>query len=195
MRAMFGDTLPPALSVLAILGFAALIWATYLVGNVVARKMSGWKAVSERFPMRDINPTGDSFKNGSGVIGNIGSGKRGSFDIRIAQEGVCIYPSFARRSPCLILWSAIRRVSVSDTSLLVTVDYERPFQFFLPARLLPTLQAKLSLELFHKAVSPFEAAKAALKDGAQPRWLTAIAGGAVKLAEKEYEREKKRREQ
>ena len=56
----------------------------------------------------------------------------------------------------------------------------------------PTLQARLSSELFHKAISPFEASKAALKDGTKPRWMTAIASGAVKLAEKEYEKEKRK---
>jgi hypothetical protein len=44
----------------------------------------------------------------------------------------------------------------------------------------------------NKSVSPFEAAKAALKDGTQPRWMTAIAGQAVRLAEKDFEKEKRK---
>jgi len=169
-----------------------LIGLLFLVVKLVSLKMSGWQTIAERFPMRDVSFTGDSFRKQDGVVGDIGSGKRGFFDIRLATEGVCIYPLFAHRNPCLVPWSAIRRVSVSDTSLLVVVSYERSFEFFLPAKVLPIFQARLSSELFHKAVSPFEAAKAALKDGTQPRWMTAIAGSAVKLAEKEYEKEKRK---
>jgi len=192
---MLSSTLPPAMSLLVVLGFGALVGLLFLVVKVVSLKMGGWKGIAERFPMRDVNFTGDSFRKQEGNVGDIGSSGRGLFDIRLATEGICIYPFFARRNPCLVPWSAIRRVSVSDTSLLVVVDYERTFEFFLPAESLPTLQANLSSSLFHKAVSPFEAAKAALKDGTQSRWMTAIAGSAIKLAEKEYEKEKKRREQ
>ena len=189
---MFSSTLPPAMSLLVVLGFGALVGLLFLVVKLVSLKMSGWQVIAERFPMRDVSFTGDSFRKQDGVVGDIGSGRRGFFDIRLASEGVCIYPLFARRNPCLIPWSAVRRVSVSDASLLVVVDYERSFEFFLPIEVLPTFQSRLSSELFHKAVSPFEAAKAALKDGTQPRWMTAIAGSAVKLAEKEYEKEKRK---
>jgi hypothetical protein len=192
MHTMFSSTLPPAMSLLVVLGFGALVGLLFLVVKLVSLKMSGWQVIAERFPMRDVSFTGDSFRKQDGVVGDIGSGRRGFFDIRLASEGVCIYPLFARRNPCLIPWSAVRRVSVSDASLLVVVDYERSFEFFLPIEVLPTFQSRLSSELFHKAVSPFEAAKAALKDGTQPRWMTAIAGSAVKLAEKEYEKEKRK---
>ena len=77
----------------------------------------------------------------------------------------------------------------------MVVDYERTFEFFLPAEALPAIQAKLASQLFHHAVSPFAAAEAALKDDTHPRWMKAIAGGAVKIAEKEYEKEKERRGQ
>ena len=192
MHTMLSSTLPPAMSLLVVLGFGALVGLLFLVVKVVSLKMGGWKGIAERFPMRDVNFTGDSFRKQEGNVGDIGSSGRGLFDIRLATEGICIYPFFARRNPCLVPWSAIRRVSVSDTSLLVVVDYERTFEFFLPAESLPTLQANLSSSLFHKAVSPFEAAKAALKDGTQSRWMTAIAGSAIKLAEKEYEKEKRK---
>ncbi len=195
MHTTLANTLPPAQALLAVLGFVALGGLLFLAVRVASLKMSGWKAVIKRFPMRDVGFTGDRYKQQDGVVGNIGSGKRGFFEIRLASEGVCIYPLFARRNPCLISWSAIRRVSISDSCLHVVVDYERPFEFFLPPEALPTFQAKLSSQLFQKAVSPFEAAKAALKDGTQPRWMTAIAGGAVKLAEKEYEKERKKRGQ
>jgi hypothetical protein len=192
MHTMIASTLPPAQALLAVLGFAALIGLLFLVVKVVSLKMGGWKGIAERFPMRDTTFTGDSYRKQEGNVGDIGSNGRGLFDIRLVTEGICIYPFFARSNPCLVPWTSVRRVSISDTSLLVVVDYERTFEFFLPIEALPTLQARLSSELFHKAVSPFEAAKAALKDGTQPRWMTAIAGSAVKLAEKEYEKEKRK---
>ena len=192
MHTMIANTLRPAQALLVLLGFVGLIGLLFLVVKLVSLKMSGWQMIAERFPMRDVSFTGDSFRKQDGVVGDIGSGRRGFFDIRLASEGVCIYPLFARRNPCLIPWSAIRRVSVSDTSLLVVVDYERTFEFFLPAEVLPTFQSRLPSELFHKSVSPFEAAKAALKDGTQPRWMTAIAGQAVRLAEKEFDKEKRK---
>ena len=190
MYTTIANTLPPAQSLVVVLGFAALIGLLFLVVKIISLKMGGWKGIVERFPMRDVNFTGDSFRKQEGNVGNIGSSGRGLFDIRLATEGVCVYPFFARRNPCLVPWSAIRRVSVNDTSLLVVVSYEQAFEFFLPAGSLPELQANLSSSLFHKAVSPFEAAKAALKDGTQPRWMTAIAGRTVKFAEEQYEKEK-----
>ena len=197
MHTMIANTLPPAQALLVVLGFGGLIGLLFLVVKLVSLKMSGWKLVVERFPMRTVHFTGDIYRQQDGVIGDISSaspnpGAKPFFDIHMAQEGLCVYLAFSRRSPCFIPWSAVRRVSVSDTSLLVVVSYERSFEFFLPVAVLPTLQSRLSPELFHKVVSPFEAAKASLKDGTQPRWMTAIAGSAVKLAEKEYEKEKRK---
>ena len=190
---MFANTpLPPAQSLLVVLGFAALIGLLFLVVKVVSLKMGGWKEIAERFPMRDVNFTGDSFKKQEGNVGDIGSSRRGLFDIRLATEGVCVYPFFARRNPCLIPWSAIRRVSVSDTSLLVVVGYERTFEFFLPAESLAALQANISLSLFHKAVSPLENAKAAIEDKATPRWMAWVASKALQSAENKFEKEKRK---
>jgi hypothetical protein len=193
MRTMIANTLPPAQSLLGVLGFAALIGLMYLAIWLVS--LGGWKGIAKRFPMQDVNFTGDSFKKQPGSFGGIQSRRRGLFDIRLAAEGVCVYPFFARRNPCLVPWSAIQRVSVSDTSLHIVVNYDRSFEFFLPAEALPVFQAKLASQLLHQAVLPFEAAKAALKDDTHPRWMRAVAGGAVKIAEKEYEKEKKRRGQ
>ena len=157
--------------------------------------MSGWKAIAARFPMTDIHDVGDAYKRQSGVVGSISSGGRGFFNIRLAHEGVCLYPSFARRIPCVIPWSGIRKVSVSDSSIFLVVDYERPLEFFLPAEALPAVKAKLSPELFHQAVSPFETAKSAIEDGAQPRWMSSITGRAVQFAEKQVEKEKQSRKE
>ena len=127
-----------------------------------------------------------------GRAGNISSKGRGLFDVRLATEGVCVYPFFSRRNPCLIPWYAVRRVSVSDSSLHIVVDFEQSFEFFLPAVALPAFQAKLAPQLFHHAASPFAAAKAALKDDTHPRWVKAVAGQALKHVEKEYDREKRK---
>lgn len=186
------STLPPTQAVLAVLGLFAFVGLILWGVKKISLKMSGWNEIADSYPMGDASFNGDRYKQQSGVVGSIGSGRRGFFDIQLAQEGVCIYPSFARRNPCLIRWLAIRRVSVSDSSLHVVVDCERTFEFFLPIEALPLFQAKLSPEMFHKAVSPFEAAKAALKDSAQPKWMTAIAGHAVKLAERELEKKKRK---
>jgi len=157
--------------------------------------LGSWKGIAKRFPMRDVNFTGDCFKKRAGSEGSIQSRGRGFFDIKFAAEGVCVYQFFARRNPCLVPWSAIRRVSVCGSSLHIVVACERSFEFFLPAETLPIFQGKLTPQLLNQAVSPFEAAKAALKDGKHPRWMKAVAGGAVKIAEKEYEKEKRTRGQ
>jgi hypothetical protein len=83
-------------------------------------------------------------------------------------------------------------VTVSDTSLQVAVVYEGSFEFFLPTEALPAFQARLAPQVFHHAVSPFTAAEAALKNDTHPRWMKAIAGQALKHAEHEYEKEKRK---
>lgn len=191
MHTLFSITLSPALrTLLAISGLAAMALIMILFSNLVARQMSGWSAIARRFPMTAIHDAGDTYKKRNGIIGGIGLGRRGFLNIRLAQEGVCLYPSFARHVPCLIPWSAIRRVSVSEPNLALTVEYERSFEFFLPAGALSSLKGKLSPELFHKAGAPFEAATAALKAGGQPRWVSAIASRAIQSVEKEAERRK-----
>jgi len=81
--------------------------------------------------MTDIHDAGDIYKRQNGGVGSIGYGRRGFFNIRLAHEGVCLYPSFARRMPCLIPWSSIGKVSVSDTSVFLVIAYERPLEFSL----------------------------------------------------------------
>ncbi len=192
-QAIIANTLPPAQALLVVLGFGALIGLMYLAIWLVS--LNSWKGITKRFPMRGVNFTGDSFRKQEGRAGSISSRGRGLFDIRLAAEGVCVYPFFARRYPCLVPWSAIRRVSVSDSSLHVVLDCEQSFEFFLPSEALPGLQAKLPPQLFHQAGSPFAIAEAALKNDTHPRGMKAITGGAVRIAAKEYEKEKKRRGQ
>jgi hypothetical protein len=198
MHAMLSTTLSPILSLLVLLGFAGLVGLLFLIVKVVSLKMGGWKQIAEHFPMRATHLMGVTYERQNGIVGNIGSGGfgsggRGFFDIQIAQEGVGIRPRFARHNPCLIPWSAIRRVSVSDTSLSVVVAYEQTFEFFLPLEALPSFQAKLSSQLFHKAVSPFAATKNILKDGTESRRMSMIGSQAIRFAEKQYEKEKRLR--
>lgn len=187
MPAILSTTLPPLESVLLILGFAGLMWLAFLGNRMLARKMSGWNAIAERFPMAETHILGD-FPRECGVAGST-SISRGGLNIHLAAEGVCIHPFFARQNPCLIPWSAIRGVSVSDKSLLLTVEYDPAFQFFLPASASTILRDHLSSDLFHKAVSPFDVAKTIIKQGKQPQWISAITGGAVQMAEKEVKKE------
>jgi hypothetical protein len=171
MHTMLSSALPPALNSLVILGLVTVIGLLFLIVKVVSMKPRAWKGIAERFPMRDVNYTSDSFKKQAGNVGDIGSGGRTLFDIRLATEGVCVYPAFARRNPCLIPWSAIRRVSVTDARLLVVINYERTFEFFLPIEALPTFQARLSPQLFQKAASHIQEPDARL-----PAWCWLVMG-------------------
>ena len=179
---MLWITLIPALRApLFIIALAALAALLVASGKMLAQKVSGWKAITGRFPMTDIKPTGDAYTGRMAVIGNTSySGAA----IRIAPQGVCFFPSFARRNPCLIPWSAIRRVSISE-SLHLVVDYERRFEFYLPVEALPALRARLSPQSFHQAASPFAVVKAAMADPATPRWMAWIAGRTLQAVEKE----------
>ena len=86
MHTMIANTLPPAQALLVLLGFVGLIGLLFLVVKLVSLKMSGWQMIAQRFPMRDVTFTGDSFKKQDGVVGDIGSGKRGFFDIRLGIQ-------------------------------------------------------------------------------------------------------------
>jgi len=160
-----------------------------LANNKISLKLSGWKAITGRFPMTDTHEMSDTYKRRTGVVGGI-SGRRGFLNIRLADEGVCIFPFFARRRPCFVPWSRIRKVSVGDFSLLLAVDYEQPFEFSLPTEVLPAIRAKLSQQVFHRAADPFAPVKAAIEDKETPRWMAWIAGRAMQSVEKEVEKKK-----
>jgi hypothetical protein len=174
-------------ALLIVFGLIAAAFAYISLNNAMGRQMSGWKMIVERFPMADIQQTDDSFEGRTAIVGSMSYTR--SFVIRIANGGVCLYPNFARRNPCLIPWSAIRRVTASD-SVHVVVDYERRFEFFLPLKALPAIQAKHSAPSVHKVDSPFEAVKAAIEDKATPRWMAWIAGRTLQSVEREVEKRK-----
>jgi hypothetical protein len=145
----------------------ALIWVWCF--NAVTRKLSGWSAIAARYPMTEVHLTGESYKRRSGDIGHTNY-ERG-FRIQMAQEGLCVYPFFARRSPCLIPWSSIHTVFVSKWSLLLVIESEKSFQISLPAAALDRIRGQIPQERFKDAVSFFEAAGDALKAMKRPRWL------------------------
>jgi hypothetical protein len=172
---------------LFILGLAAFAFIVVSANKLLSRKLSGWKTIVERFPVTDIQQAGEAFDGRTAIVG--GTSYTRSFVIRIADGGVCLYPPFARRNPCLIPWSAIRRVTASD-SIHVVVDYERRFEFFLPSKALPAIQANHSAPSVHKVGSPFEAVKAAIEDKATPRWMAWITGRTMQSVEKQVEKNK-----
>jgi len=143
---------PELKTILLMSGAAAFIFALWSGIDLLMRKYSGWKAITERFPMTDTHALGDFYKEQSVVAGKLSC--EGGLKIRLAQEGVCLYPSFARRMPCLIPWSSVRSVSSRDSRIYLVVNYEQPLKFFLPADALPVVKAKLSAELFQQTVSP-----------------------------------------
>ena len=79
MHTMLSSALPPALASLVILGFAAVTGLLFLIVKVIWLKLGGWRGIAGRFPMRDVNYTGDVFKKQKGNVEDIGSGGRTLF--------------------------------------------------------------------------------------------------------------------
>jgi len=150
-------------------GMAAFAFVSAWSFKAIARKMSGWKEIAEKFPASELHALGDIYRGQQGDLG-IGHYSR-AFDIQLAQEGICVRPRFARRIPILIPWPSIRSVSTAKGSILVDVDYEKVFHFDLPAAALAHIRGNVPAERLHEAVSFFEVARAAIKDMEGPRWL------------------------
>jgi hypothetical protein len=188
MNAMFSITIISALRVpLFILGLVAFAYIVVSANSLLSRKLTGWKTIAGHFPMMENQQAGYTFEGRTAIIGS--TSYTGSINIRITDRGVCLYPPFARRNPCLIPWSAIRWVSADD-SIHVIVDYERRLEFFLPAKALSIVQANHSESSAFKVNSPFAAVNAAIADKATPRWMAWIAGRAMQSVEKEVEKRK-----
>src|SRR5579862_4523652 len=107
MHIVLATTLPPAIGILVISGFAALVVISVLANNRSFRKMSGWETIVRHFPMTALHEVGNTYKNESAYFGNLNTR---NLTVRLADEGLCLMPWFARRDPCLIPWPAIRRV-------------------------------------------------------------------------------------
>ena len=152
-----------------ILGTVAACFGWIWVSGVISAKLCGWQALVETFPMTENQPLGAIYKSQTGDIGRCRF--RQGFNIQLTQKGVCVYPDFDRHTPGLIPWSSIRRVSISQRSICLTVEYEKHLELNLPSDALPIIQANVSPERFQKAAFPFAATKAAFKAVGGPRWL------------------------
>jgi len=190
MPAILSITIIPALRVpLFILGLAAFAYMVVSANKRLLRKASGWKTITERFPMADTQPTGATFEGRTAIVGSTSYTR--SFVIRIADGGLCLYPAFARSKPCRIPWASIRQVTASD-SIHVVVDYERRFEFFLPLKAMPAIQARHSAPSVHRLDSPFTAVKAAIADPTTPRWMAWITDRVLQGVQREVEKKKER---
>lgn len=150
-------------------GLAIFALSSSWILNLVSRKLSGWGQVLTQFPMVEVHPLGREYKRQSGEIGRCRYD--GAFTLRLAHEGVCVYPNFARHAPCLVPWASIQNVDVSNRCIFLFVRYERAMQLVLPADALQEVRAYVPPESFHEAVSVFQAMKSALQSGVRPRWL------------------------
>jgi hypothetical protein len=151
------------LIILTVLGAIALGIASLRGLRALLKYQTGWKALTQRFPATDVHKFGGRYKRRTGYFDRgPDNAVSGQFLIELAQEGLLVTPCFARRSPILIPWSAIRDVSEANlfglySAVLVTVDYEKPVKFHLPTDALRAIQENVSAERFHKAASVLDA--------------------------------------
>jgi hypothetical protein len=100
--------------------------------------------------------------------------------------GVYLYPRFARHSPCFIPWSGVRTVGVRGSSIHVVVEYECPFDFILPGKALPVLEANLEPKKIQRLPSVSAVldglARGPVLDYAPSRWLGWLVALAVGVA-------------
>jgi hypothetical protein len=140
---------------LIVIGLVAAVFVWIWFANAMAAQMAGWKKLVEKFPAPEIERPGDTFKKQSGWIGS--TEFRRGFTVQLIQEGMRICPSFASHSPILIPWSKITEVAVSEARVFgvqqyitLTVEWETRLQFFLPPKVLPTVEASVSADRFRK---------------------------------------------
>ncbi len=123
----------------------------------------GWNSVRERFRAWVPQTSGETYKGQFGgiIVGSTRYSLRG-LKVGVAPAGVYLYPSFARRSPCFIPWSSIRRAAVRGASIHVTVEYEQSFDFTLPSQALSVLEANLEQGKIQRGLPSGPAALAGL---------------------------------
>jgi hypothetical protein len=141
------------LFVLLVAGAIACAVALSRLGKILARKATGWRALSQRFPASDVHKFGGSYKNRNGIFGG-GSKVNKSFLIELAHEGLLITADFDR-TPILIPWSAISAIDEMDVfgfTMMVnlTINYERRLIFDVPKDALKVIQENVSAERFHE---------------------------------------------
>jgi hypothetical protein len=146
---------------LFVMGMAAFVFLWVWGFNRFSRKMSGWDTISARFPMTEVHMLGETYKRRSVDVGR--NEYDGGFHVRLAHEGLCMYPLFARHIPCLIPWSSIRTVSMGKWSILLDVDYDKPFRISLPTAALNQIRSHVPPQGFEDGISLFEAVGKSLK--------------------------------
>jgi hypothetical protein len=195
-------TLSPALTgLLSIAGLAALTIALVWGTSRLLRLTSGWKSVQERFPATGPQTSDEIYKGQFLGIGRTSSADsfRG-LAVGVTPSGLYLYPRFARHSPCFIPWSRIRRAAVRGSSIHVVVEHERPFDFTLPSKALPVLEANLEPEIIQN-VPPVSAildglARGGVQDALPSRWrwlgwLVCLALKVVAKDARKFERKHK----
>jgi hypothetical protein len=159
----------------------------------------GWKSVRERFPAWVPQTSGETYKGQFGglILGSTRYSLRG-LKVGVAPGGAYLYPSFARRSPCFIPWSSIRRAAVRGASIDVTVEYEQSFNFTLPGEALRVLEANLAPDKMQRLPSVSAVLGGLTRGGVQAvipsRWLGWLVGLTLKVVAKdarEFERKHK----
>ena len=140
---------------------AAILLFLWLFTRLIPRKTSRWDVLVQKFPANDVHKFGGRFNRCTGFFGEArGNNVNGAFLIECAQEGLAVTANFARKSPILIPWSAIRNVEQIDTGfagtqVIVNVEYERKTAFFVPKAALSELQQYIPAERFREPTSLF----------------------------------------
>jgi len=149
----------PVVAVLIIAGFIAVIFLSIYGSRWYFAKSAGWKDLALKFPAPEIARPGDTFKKMSGWIGSMEF--RQGFQVQLIQEGLRIGACFAPHSPVMIPWSQISEVQLSEgrflgheQNLLLTVEWEKQFQFSLPPGVLPTVEKNVPADRFRKVKIP-----------------------------------------
>ena len=158
-----------------VIGIFALIVASAVALGIVllrgyeafGRYCTGWKALKQKFPARDVHKFGSRYKGRTGFFYGCGGvwGSSSShqsvsgFLIELALEGLLVTANFDR-SPILIPWSAICDVTERDmfgllSVVYITVDYEKKLEFTIPKEALIAIQENVPPERLHKAVIAF----------------------------------------
>jgi hypothetical protein len=141
----------PVLGLFILAGIIGVIFLfVWFATRFIPRRISRWDTLVLRFPANDVHKFGGRYGGCSGFFGNHrrNNDVSSAFLIEFAQEGLAITANFAKKSPILIPWSAIREVEQIDGgfapgAVIVNVDYETRMGFFLPKPALEDLQKNL----------------------------------------------------
>jgi hypothetical protein len=157
MAGDFDNLLTPRLvaTVTAVILIAIVLGMAITRGlYALLRRQTEWKRLAQKFPATDAHKFGGRYKRQAGFFGR-GNRINGMFTIELAHEGLLVTAGFAKNSPILIPWPAIRDVTVTSlmgflSMVLVTVDYEKQLEFTVPAKALKELQQNVPAERFHQ---------------------------------------------